>query len=128
MTERPEKILWHGRGTGDLTDAEVEQRAREIAVIRGRAARDVTEEDRAAAWAELRGDTRPPTSETDAPGGLAVGRDPSEPAGDSGHQVPDQKPSDEGTAAEHLAVEGVEEAQHDQMLAARARERRENRP
>lgn len=122
------KILLHGRGTGDLTDDDVEKRAGEIAVIRGRAAENRSEDDRAEALAELNGELLPGTSASDqhAVGGLS--RDPSEPLSDPGHEVVTSPPEeDETDARERLATEGVEEAQHDQMLAAREREQRENR-
>ena len=122
------KILLHGKGTGDLTHDDVEKRAREIAVIRGRAEEKLSEDDRAEAWAELNGELLPGTtgSNQDAVGGLS--RDPSEPVSDPGHQVVTAAPEDDETEArERLATEGVEEAQHDQMLAAREREQRENR-
>jgi len=122
------KILLHGKGTGDLTDSDVEKRAREIAVIRGRAADSVTEEDRAEAWAELDGQLLPGTTASDREGRGTLSRDPSEPVGDSGHQVVTENPTeDEEDATERLATEGVEEAQHDQMLASRAREHRQQR-
>jgi len=122
------KILLRGNGTGDLTQDDVEKRAREIAVIRGRDPEALSEDDRAEAWAELNGELLPGTSSTDknAAGGLS--RDPSEPLSDPGHEVVTAEPEeDETDARERLANEGVEEAQHDQMLAARERETRERR-
>lgn len=122
------KILLHGQGTGDLTDDDVEKRAREIAVIRGRAPEKLSEDDRAEAFAELNGELLPGTSGTDKEASGGLSRDPSEPLSDPGHQVVTEEPSDDDSdARERLAAEGVEEAQHDQMLAAREREQRENR-
>jgi len=121
------KILIHGHGTGDLDERDVEKRAREIAVIRGRSADAVGEEDRAEAWAELHGELAPDTLETDRDSRGSLSRDPSEPVGDPGHQVVNQEPDDESAAVERLANEGLEEAQHDQMLAARIGERRRRR-
>ena len=40
-------------------------------------------------------------------------------ADDRGHRAPEFPPNDEETDLEKLALEGVEEAQHDQMLQAR---------
>ena len=51
----------------------------------------------------------------------AITRDPSEPASVSGHQTPSHAEADADDMIERLAVEGVEEAQHDQMVAARHR-------
>lgn len=126
---RQAKIILHGTGTGDITNDDVEKRAREIAVIRGRDADLVSEEDREEAYAELQGALLPETSVTDGESRGGITRDPSEPISDSGHQVlsRDQSGEDEDETQERLATEGVEEAQHDQMLAAREREHREDR-
>src|SRR6478609_8922781 len=122
------KILLHSHGTGDLTQDDVEKRAREIAVINGRAPEAVSEADRAEAWAELRGELLPGTSGSDKDAVGSLSRDPSEPLSDPGHEVVTSEPADDETdARERLATEGVEEAQHDQMLAARQREQRTER-
>jgi len=122
------RILLHDQGTGDLTQDDVEKRAREIAVIGGRAPEGVSETDRAEAWAELTGELLPGTSGSDKDATGSLSRDPSEPLSDSGHEVVTAEPADDETdARERLATEGVEEAQHDQMLAAREREQREER-
>ncbi len=116
------RIILHGMGTGDLTDDDVEKRARELALIRGRPAERVTEEDRAEAWAELHGEHLPDNLDTDHESRGALSRDPSEPVAVSGHQV--HAAEDESMEVERLAYEGLEEAQHDQMLASRLREHR----
>jgi hypothetical protein len=121
------KIILHGRGTGDLTDDDVEKRAREIAVIRGQSADQVTEADRAEAWAELNGELLPETSDTDGESIGSLSRDPSEPVAISGRQIANRGEDDDTGNTERLANEGVEEAQHDQMLAAREREHRQSR-
>jgi hypothetical protein len=121
------KILLHGTGTGDLTDDDVERRAAEIAAIRGRSAKQVTENDRAEAWAELQGELLPDTSDTDGESLGALSRDPSEPLSVSGRQITNHEGENEASAMEQLTQEGVEEAQHDQMLAAREREHRQDR-
>lgn len=126
--KHPGKIIVHGKGTGDLNDDDVERRAKEIAIIRGRDAEQVTEEDRAEAWAELDGQLLPGTTGSDRNSSGGLSRDPSEPISDSGHEVVTEGPEeDETEARERLATEGVEEAQHDQMLAARQREHRQER-
>lgn len=127
MKSPQRKILLHGQGTGDLTDDVVEARARENAVIRGRSADRVGEEDRAEAWAELHGERLPDTADSDGESAGAISRDPSEPVSVPGRQVRNVDADDESSAIERLASEGVEEAQHDQMLAARQREHREDR-
>lgn len=121
------KFLVHGQGTGELTDDMVEARAREIALIHGRSGERVSEEDRAEAWAELQGERLPDDSDSDGESAGALTRDPSEPVSVPGRHVPNLEPEDESGAIERLASEGVEEAQHDQMLAARQREHREDR-
>lgn len=128
MNSRPRhKFLLHGNGTGDLTDDVVEARARENAVIRGRSADRITEEDRAEAWSELEGSQLPADSDTDGESAGAMTRDPSEPLSVRGRQVPNHDADNESTATERLATEGVEEAGHDQMLAARRSEHRKDR-
>ena len=121
------KILLHGKGTGDLNDDDVEKRARELTVIRGRSADQVGENDRAEAWAELRGDLVPETSDSDREGIGSISRDPSEPVGVPGRQITNDEGEDESTVVERLTTEGVEEAQHDQMLASRDQEHRQDR-
>jgi hypothetical protein len=121
------KFLLHGQATGELTDDIVEERAREIAVIRGRSPDRVAEEDRAEAWAELQGELLPASTDSDGESAGAITRDPSEPVSVPGRQIPNLEPEDDSSAIERLASEGVEEAQHDQMLAAREREHREDR-
>ncbi len=121
------KILLYGRGTGDLTDDDVEKRARENAVIGGRSPDAATENDRAEAWAELQGELLPATVDSDSAGLGILSRDPSEPVGYPGRQIANQESEDDSTAVERLANEGSAEAQHHQMLAARDREHRRAR-
>ena len=66
----------------------------------------------------------PATSIEDENAESGISRDPSEPASVNGHEIPLQEGPDEETAVERLALEGVEEAQHEQMLASRRLERR----
>jgi hypothetical protein len=42
--------------------------------------------------------------------------------GTSGHQVPNVEPVDEQTLSEHLVEEGLNEAEHDQMLQGTRKE------
>jgi hypothetical protein len=98
-------------------DSRIEQRAQELAEIRG--ASSYTPEDLAEAARELRGRDLPvASSETDV-AEAGAGRDPSDPIGETGHHVPDMPADDENEASARLAQEGVDEAQHDLMLAAR---------
>jgi hypothetical protein len=121
------KILVHGTGSGGITDADVERRARELAVIDGHNPAELTAGDFARARAELTGANLPPTTGDDAESEIALTRDPSEPPSNTGRQIPDHEGADEQKAVERLTEEGVEEAQHEQMLAARRSERRADR-
>lgn len=118
-TNAPGRILRHGQPSGEITEEAILQRAKELALIDGRTGETVTETDRERGLAELRGKHLPPAAadeETPVPERL---RDPSELPLSQGHRTPEQPRSEDDAAAERLALEGVEEAQHDQMLAAR---------
>jgi hypothetical protein len=117
------RILIHGRGAGSAGTRDIEHRARELADIAGRSGSDPTDEDLARAEAELLGKALPDTNSEDEDAQGAISRDPSEPISISGHEVPLREGPDEQKAVERLALEGVDEAQHEQMLAARRRER-----
>jgi len=121
------KLLLHGQGIGDLNDEDVEKRAREIARIGGRPDNQASDEDRLQALAELQGEMLPETTDTDGESRGALTRDPSEPISIPGHQTRNHEGDNDSAAVERLATEGVEEAQHDQMLASREREHRQDR-
>ena len=120
------RVLRHGRGTGTLSKADIERRARELAAIDGRSGADLTKDDLARARNELLGRDLPGTTVEDVEGNAGVSRDPSEPPSISGREVPIREGPDEEKSVERLALEGVEEAQHDQMLAARHREHQQD--
>src|SRR6266496_4111609 len=90
---RAGKISVHGNGLGAPSPADVEKRAREIAMIDERNPDDfdLTEE-----WNVV--------------------------AGSKGHRVPRPGTEEEETVGEHLVIDGLEEATHDQMLEARREE------
>lgn len=121
------RILVHGHGSGGITRGDIERRARELATIDGRSGAQPTEDDLARAQAELLGLNLPATTMEDEEARAAVSRDPSEPASIRGREAVTQEGPDEEKAVERMALEGVEEAQHEQMLAARRRERRAER-
>jgi hypothetical protein len=115
----------HGKGLGTVTQAMVEQRAREIAVINGREAKNVLSSDLEEAHRELQGKDllRPATTKADevpeddrwAPEGVSTGK-----------QAPTVPAPDEQTFAEKLVEEGVADAEHEQEIeATRASLRRE---
>jgi hypothetical protein len=107
----------HGKGLGGFTKTDVERRATELALIDGRT--EPNEVDRERALAEFRDRDLPDAVTEDASSMQSLSRDPSDPLTDRGHQAPEYGGDDENTALEHLALEGVEEAQHDQMLESR---------
>ncbi|ACB73337.1 hypothetical protein [Opitutus terrae] len=49
------RILLHGKGTGGISRADIERRARELADIDGRSGADITDDDLARAKADLLG-------------------------------------------------------------------------
>jgi hypothetical protein len=118
--KNPGKILVHGEETGEITRDLLDARAQEIALIAGRDT--PTAEDRRLAREELQGQDLPDTATDDSPTiACASTRDPSEPLSVPGHQTPVYNEADDDDLNERLAMEGLEEAQHDQMLAARRR-------
>jgi hypothetical protein len=117
------RILSRGRGAGGVTKKDIEHRARELAAIEGRRGDQITDDDLARARADLMGLQLPSTTVEDRVSETGISRDPSEPPSNVGHEAPIREGPDEEKAMERLALEGVEEAQHEQMLAARRRER-----
>jgi hypothetical protein len=112
------KILIHDQGTGVAGDSDVGRRAHEIALTEDHL---LTEADRSEAVRELRGEEVPPVISEDSESVGSLSRDPSDPPVDRGHQVPTFEPDDENDASERLVNEGVEEADHDQRVAAQRR-------
>lgn len=113
------KILLHGADAGEITRSMIERRAHEIALIEGR--HTPSSSDRRHARLELEGRDLPATTLDDSPSiALSLNRDYSDPISAPGHQTPTYDESDDDLT-ERLAIEGIEEAQHDQMLAARRR-------
>jgi hypothetical protein len=111
------KIEIGGEGVSGFSPSDVEQRARELALIENRPAPN--DDDRARALAEFRDHHLPDAVNEDAESMRSMSRDPSDPIADRGRQAPEYGGDDEKTALENLALEGVEEAQHEQMLEAR---------
>ncbi len=118
------RIFVHGRGAGDVSPADIERRARELADIDRRAGAEITDQDLERARAELLGLSLPATNLDDDQARGGISRDPSEPASVPGEEAPSREGPDEEKAIERMTLEGVEEAQHEQMLAARRRERK----
>jgi hypothetical protein len=112
------RVSWHGGESGTLTADMVEERAREIAIIEGRSARDVTESDRDRARMELRDDELILTSD-DARSDILATRNPAEPTVELGHEIEPRLTDDEQDMAEKETLEGVREAEHERMLLSR---------
>lgn len=112
-----QKLEIHGKGVGGFSQAQVERRAVEVALIDNRT--EATEEDPTAALAERRDRHLPDAINEDAESMQSMSRDPSDPLVDRGRKVPEYGGDDEKTVLERLALEGVEEAQDEQMLEAR---------
>jgi hypothetical protein len=119
--EHTARILRHGQRADEITREAIETRARELVIIAGRPAREVNDSDRTRALDELRGQHLPDTSLDDDEGAAGLSRDPSEPIAVSGQRTPIINEPEEQEVQERLVLEGVEEAQHDQMLADRRR-------
>lgn len=115
------KTVVHGRPVGEVTDDDIEQRAREIAIINGRDPGAVSDDDRAQARDELSGRSVPDTTTEDDQSIGTLSRDPSNPPAFAGKATPNFFEPNEQEELEHLVLDGVEEAQHDQMLEARKR-------
>ncbi|MGC1321858.1 MAG: hypothetical protein WA849_06730 [Candidatus Udaeobacter sp.] len=118
----PGKISEHGNGIGAPSPEAVERRAREIAMIDERNPDEFTEADWGQARHELMGqENNGPPEET--PDNAEMTEEWSVIASSKGHRMPRPGTQEEETVGEHLVIEGIEEATHDQMLEARREER-----
>jgi hypothetical protein len=111
------RISQHSRGLGTVTEDMVRERARELALINGRAPDHLSEADLAQARRELVDAPLPP----EAPEGALEDSLPESERWDPNHgsegtQAPVYPAHDEQTDVEKLTEEGLEEAQHDQMV------------
>ena len=111
-------ILIHDEGAGVPTPDIIEKRARELAIIAGRAASDYTEEDFRQAKQELMNEPDPDAEE------ISDSVIPFEPGsgdvlGGTESQAVNFGGDDESTVGEELVREGLDEALHDEMLEAR---------
>ncbi len=117
------KLVSHGEPAEAPSQSQVDRRASELARIEGRD--QPTSEDRARALKEIQGlGSRRSERFADVPeDGLA--RDPSEPTQRGATRKPRINEEEENQAAETAALEGVEEAEHEQMLQARRQQEEE---
>lgn len=104
-----------GAEIGAVSREMVERRAREIAVIEGRSAGEVNQDDIRRASRELQ-DELLDLSTDDDNAGLRASRDPAAMAVDTGHEVKPRRPKDEQRMMEEETKEGVREAEHERML------------
>ena len=115
------KISVHGDGMGAPTPELNEKRAREIALIAERDPEDFTDGDWDQAQKELMGAESPHAPE-DVEGADRLTEDWEVVAGDTGARAPRAGVDDDEMLGEQLVSGGLEEAAHDQMLAARKEE------
>jgi hypothetical protein len=110
----PGRISGHFKGVGTITHEMVTERARELGRINGH--EHFNDDDWAQAKRELLGvDDFNELEEEKGVGALTQwDEDPDT----SGHQVPNMEAQDEQTTNEHLVEEGVNEAEHEQMVEA----------
>jgi hypothetical protein len=124
-------LIINSNGIGTVTRKMVRERATELALINGRSVQDVSVADWEQAKRELTGG-----SDIDPKEALLEAAPESERwdplPGSTGHIVPvasiDGEDDDGRSMGEKLIDEGVQEAEHDQMLqAARANEKKDQR-
>ena len=108
------RISEESRPLGTVTRDMVTARAREIAVINGRAPHEVIEADWEQAFRDLTGSDAPLRDQMIENLPESERWDPV--AGSPGHRAPTVPVQDEQTENERLVQEGMDEAEHDQML------------
>jgi hypothetical protein len=109
------KISDHFKGMGTVTSDTVTERAREIALINGRPPNHYNQDDFMQAKRELTGDLSESDDEDneETVAGLVTW---DEAPGAAGHLVERATPEDEESSAVLLAEEGLDEAEHEQMV------------
>ncbi|MEA3212815.1 MAG: hypothetical protein QOE70_5872 [Chthoniobacter sp.] len=110
------KIIQHAEGMGAPNSDLVRRRAREIAMIDGRA--EFNEED----WREAKRELHGGHDLNDTNGDMEMAAMVSEHdmvIGSVGHHSQNMMPDDNDNVLEELIAEGMDEAVHEQMLAAR---------
>ena len=123
MRPTPAKIIQHSQGLGAPSADTVRQRARELAVIDGRA--EFNEGD----WVQAKQELHGGHESNDTNGEMEMASMVSEHdmvAGSLGRHVENVGLDDQNNMAEELIAEGMDEAVHEQMLAARRQGDEEN--
>lgn len=110
----PAKIVNHDGGLGAPTPEIIRQRARELASINGHA--EYNEEDWRQAKRELHGGHPEQNGEYDEMAESSSLGDPA--VGSVGHRVEPLRDDQDEHVVEELYAEGMDEAEHDQMLQA----------
>jgi hypothetical protein len=115
--EQKARIILHDEGAGVPSPDVIEQRARELAVIAGRAASDYTDEDFRQAKREM---MQEPQLDDEAMEEAALPFEPGsgDVLGGRETQAENFGGDDESTVGEELIREGMDEALHDEMLEA----------
>lgn len=103
----------------DRSPEQLENRARALARLRGEPGDEYSTEDMQQARREISGEQLPTHDSGNEKSDVGLIRDPSEPPASRGHQVEDVSSGDEQEDAERLALEGVDAAERERMLAAR---------
>ena len=120
------KIIDHSAGIGEVSKAEIEQRARELAEIDGLDADQVNEGHRHQAREEMLGATDADAANDDE-GAVADLISEDDVPGESGSAVITSNNSsadgDDQTIGEELVNEGIAESDHDRMTESRKQER-----
>jgi hypothetical protein len=122
MKPNPAKIIQHSQGLGVPSTEVVRQRAFELARIDGRT--DYNERDWYEAKRELHGGNEVLANDNAAEMAAMVSEHDMV-ISDVGHRVETFGPDGAESMGEELVAEGMEEAVHDQMLAAARGEERE---
>jgi len=110
------KIINHSRGQGATSVDDIQQRASELARIDGRNGEDFTDSDLENARRELTGGHFDEGEFNEDC--YIIGRDSI--AGSVGHHIRNISSDESENAVSELIMEGMEEAEHEQMLEASA--------
>ena len=124
MRPNTAKILVHSEGLGTPHVGLVRQRAEELAIINGHAR--YTQEDWRQAKIELHGGHGPDGELTDEMAVTVFASERDMLAADVGHHADRLTMEDERNVVEELWQEGMEEAEHERMLASRVEERQQD--
>lgn len=124
MRPHTAKILIHSEGMGAPHVGLVRQRAEELALINGHPR--YTEEDWRQAKIELHGGHGPDGELTDEMAMAVMVSERGMVAADVGHHADRMAMEDDGNIVEELWQEGMEEAEHDRMVAACKGQREED--